>query len=167
MAQTHQHSDDEPLFRSHANSDLSIISINVGATKIFALKDKASFEEIHFALENGDVLYMEGQCQKYCTHEAFANPISPSQYPDVYGHPTPADFASFGGRRLNLTGRHIAKHNLDCTCSATNPMQVAWHTKSFKEMAEGKASDYFPKQSAKQVKQLSGVTTPVPADAIV
>jgi len=164
---TPQHSDDEPLFRTHANSDVTILSINIGATKIFALKDKASFEEIHFALSNGDILYMEGQTQKYCTHEAFANPTAPSQYPDVYGYPTPADFSSFGGRRLNITGRHIHTHNLDCTCSETNPLQVEWLPRNALEMAEDKCADYLPVQSAKQATLLSGVSTPVPADAIV
>ena len=167
---TPQHSDDELIFRKYPHSDVSICSINIGSTKIFALKDKYTHEEMHMALENGDVLYMEGQCQKYCTHEAFANPTSPTQYPNVYGHPTPPDFASFGGRRLNLTGRYIARHNLDCTCSETNALQVAWHAKSFQEQLADKESDYFPKQSADQIqemhpiRQLSGVSTPVPAD---
>ena len=51
---TPQHSDDEPLFRSNSHSgDLSIVSVNVGAPKVFALKDKSTLEEKHFVLSNG------------------------------------------------------------------------------------------------------------------
>ena len=64
---TPQHSDDEPLFQTPNVSPVkekSIMSISVGATKIFAIRDKLTNEEIHVALGNGDVLFMEGTTQE-------------------------------------------------------------------------------------------------------
>ena len=72
-----QHSDNEKLFDSYSitpYNQRTIMSISYGATRIFAFRNKLTNEEIHIALENGDVLHMEGACQDTMTHEVFPQP---------------------------------------------------------------------------------------------
>jgi len=129
QSHTPQHSDNEQLFKTPNVSPVnekSIVSISIGATKIFALKNKQTNEEIQVALHNGDVLYMEGTTQEYATHQVFPNPTSPTQIPELYDYPTMEEFSAFAGKRLNITGRKIHIHTPGCPLAAHNPSPVQW-----------------------------------------
>jgi len=126
---TPQHSDDEPLFQTpHASpvKEKSIMSISVGATKIFAFRDKLTNEEIHLALRNGDVLFMEGTTQEYTTHQIFPNPTNPTQLPDLFDYPTMEELKAFGGKRMNITARQIHMHTAGCPLAPHNPPVASW-----------------------------------------
>ena len=93
---------------------------------------------------------MEGTTQQYTTHQVFINPTDPTQLPNLYGYPTVEEFEQFGGRRLNITGRHIHTHDLECPCSALNPLPIEWGKRTREEKAKEQASNYMPKQCPSQ-----------------
>jgi hypothetical protein len=141
---TPQHSDDEVLFKTpdvSPEGETSIVSINMGASKIFAAKNKETNEEIHVALENGDILYMEGTTQKHTTHQVFSNHTHPSQFPNLYGYPTMEEFGKYEGTRLNITGRCIHTHTKECPMFKHNPETALWSN----NYPTSPNSNYLPK----------------------
>lgn len=89
------HSDDRPMFDAK-NRDSLVISLSLGATRTFELRPKDDpFEETAVELEDGDLLVMEGLCQKH------------------YRHRVPID-EKVKGARINLTWRWIVKHASNC-----------------------------------------------------
>ena len=145
QSHTPQHSDNEQLFQTpHASpiKEKSIMSISVGATKIFAFKDKITNQEIHLALSNGDVLYMEGITQETSTHQIFPNPTNPSQLPNLYDYPTMAEFEAFDGERMNITARQIHMHTAGCPLAEHNPPVVAWS----QDFPTSPKDNYLPQQ---------------------
>ena len=85
-----QHSDDEPLFNSFPVSPHNykgIMSVSLGATRIFGFKCKATSDEYHIALDNGDVLFMEGSCQETCTHQLLPPPSNYQNMPKLENYP--------------------------------------------------------------------------------
>jgi len=99
------HADDESLFRGW-DSDCPILSISLGATREFwiALKrDNGSTEPdqrtvVEVDLQDGDVLTMEGRCQRHCVHFVpKANPRSPVRE-----------------ERINITFRWVRDHKSRC-----------------------------------------------------
>lgn len=59
------HADDEPIF----DSDSPIVSISLGATRRFKLKNRASGAVVEQRLEHGSALVMSGRCQVDFLHE--------------------------------------------------------------------------------------------------
>jgi len=158
---TPQHSDDEQLFKTpnvSPEDEKSIVSISIGATKIFAIKNKETHEEIHVALHNGDVLYMEGTTQKYSTHQVFCNPTNPSQIPELYDYPTMEEFCAFAGKRLNVTGRKTHTHTEGCPMAVHNP-QPARRSDNY---PTSPLVNYLPKQCPNPTPP---TTAPVPPAA--
>jgi len=163
---TPQHSDDEPLFNTSNVSpegELSIVSVSIGASKMFAVNNKDTNEETHFTLENGDVLFMEGTTQKHTTHQVFCNPTHPSQIPDLYDYPTMEDFGKYAGKRLNITGRCIHTHTKDCPMSTHNPDAALWSD----NYPTSPHSNYLPKQCPKPPSPTTAPVAPASADPAV
>jgi len=59
------HADDEPIF----DSDSPIVSISLGATRRFKLKNRASGAIVEQRLDHGSALVMSGRCQVDFLHE--------------------------------------------------------------------------------------------------
>ena len=88
------HSDSEPIFQAdYIASD--IISISLGATRRFAIQAKEGNVSRQVQLEHGDILTMEGLCQKFYKHALLASnkPVA---------------------LRINLTFRKIVQHRHPC-----------------------------------------------------
>ena len=88
------HSDSEPIFQAdYIASD--IISISLGATRMFAIQAKVGNIARQVQLVHGDILTMEGLCQKFYKHALLASelPVAP---------------------RINLTFRKIIQHRHPC-----------------------------------------------------
>jgi len=89
------HSDDEPLFDA-LKRDVLILSLSLGATRVFELASKDKPLEItKLPLEDGDLCTMEGLCQKH------------------YRHRVPRQRAPTGPR-INLTWRWLLRHERHC-----------------------------------------------------
>ena len=125
-----QHADDELLFDTYAVTPYNhkgIMSVSMGATRKFAFKNKRTGDEYHIALENGDVLFMEGACQDTCTHQLFPPPKTGAEMPNLYDYPTLEQFNYANSQRLNLTGRCIHIHSPECQLSHHNPRTFELH----------------------------------------
>ena len=88
------HSDSEDLFQAETIFSI-IISVSLGSTRTFILQAKDNSEEHSIDLKHGDVLTMEGLCQKF------------------YVHALPRA-AGACGPRINLTFRKIVQHKQYC-----------------------------------------------------
>jgi alkylated DNA repair dioxygenase AlkB len=92
------HADDEVLFQGTVR-DIMIISLSLGASRRFDLRMKrptiGEQTSLSIRLNDGDILTMEGRCQKYMEHRI------------------PCD-KGIVGPRVNLTWRWIVKHTRGC-----------------------------------------------------
>ena len=88
------HSDSEDLFQAETIFS-TIISVSIGATRTFSIKAKDRSEEFFRDLDHGDVLTMEGLCQKFYLHALLRSPGA-------------------CGYRINLTFRKIVQHKQYC-----------------------------------------------------
>jgi alkylated DNA repair dioxygenase AlkB len=95
------HADDEKLF-GDGEQDVTIVSLSLGAAREFWLTLRKRLGEVspdefsllEMDLEHGDLLTMEGKCQKHTIHML---PRAPCTEP-----------------RINLTWRWIRKHSEEC-----------------------------------------------------
>ena len=87
------HSDHEALFRHKDGFD--IVSLSIGVSRYFELQKISSGAFKRILLDDGDLLWMAGDCQRYYKHRI---PIEPHT----------------DGIRINLTWRHIHKHVARC-----------------------------------------------------
>ena len=88
------HSDSEDLFQAETIFS-TIISVSIGATRPFIIQAKDKSEEFCLDLEHGDVLTMEGLCQKCYVHS----------FPRCPGACAP---------RINLIFRKLVQHKQYC-----------------------------------------------------
>lgn len=92
------HGDDEQIFQGKFQ-DIRIISLSLGQKRAFHLRtnwpDEHDVKVYSIFLGDGDVMTMEGMCQKH------------------YQHRVPKEVGIKGGR-INLTWRWVAKHNPRC-----------------------------------------------------
>ena len=91
------HSDDEELFQGKLIK-CSIISLSLGASRIFQIKNKRTQIITKKKLHNGDLITMEGMFQKFFQHR-----VPKSHY--------------LVGGRINFTWRWIEKHEQTCQTS--------------------------------------------------
>ena len=93
------HADNEALFGG-AEEPILIISLSLGAERVFELKDKHSsqglFKRVRFGA--GDLVLMDGRVQQHFLHRV--------------------PRASAGGDRINLTWRWITHHSSSCVAQA-------------------------------------------------
>ena len=89
------HSDNEPLFGSQDKGrDVPILSLSIGAGRMFLVKHLASGKVVPVQLHSGDLLFMGGALQSTHKHK-----VPKSQVP---------------GPRLNFTWRRIVHHTDEC-----------------------------------------------------
>ena len=89
------HSDSEPIFQADYIPS-SIISVSLGAARQFTIRCKADFSQSYdVLLEQGDIVTMEGLCQKFYQHSLLASPAPCAP-------------------RINLTFRKIVQHRNNC-----------------------------------------------------
>merc|ERR1719215_2074214 len=96
------HTDNEPLFEAESN-DACILSLSLGATRKFVLKEQERVAEggkpksKSFPLHHGDLATMEGKFQRYYLHAVPKEPhvLEP---------------------RINLTWRWITHHSRENGC---------------------------------------------------
>lgn len=95
------HADDESLFQGKFR-DSRIISLSIGATRKFELRlnwpEEGEKPVRRIFLSSGDLLTMEGMCQKH------------------YQHRVPKE-EGIEGPRINLTWRWILKHRPECSAA--------------------------------------------------
>ena len=92
------HKDDEDLFGNANNQDISILSLSLGRTRNFEFSPEGHGPAtISVPLGHGDLLAMEGMCQKHLYHRV----------PKIRGN---------CGPRINLTWRRIRHHEEQCPC---------------------------------------------------
>ena len=89
------HSDSEDLFQADFSAT-NIISISLGATRRFILQAKEGKAVHEVSLQHGDILTMEGLCQKFYKHALLPSPLP-------------------CGHRINLTFRKIVQHKQYCS----------------------------------------------------
>ncbi|CAE7609662.1 cah [Symbiodinium necroappetens] len=104
------HADDESLFMGR-DRDCPIVSVSLGARREFwlALRHENCMDPqlksiVEVDLCDGDVLTMEGLCQKHCVH------FVPCDVRNVTPHPWQSD----GRARINVTWRWIRDHKQRC-----------------------------------------------------
>ncbi|CAE7534003.1 ALKBH3 [Symbiodinium sp. CCMP2456] len=104
------HADDESLFMGR-DRDCPIVSVSLGARREFwlALRHENCMDPqlksiVEVDLCDGDVLTMEGLCQKHCVH------FVPCDVRNVAPHPWQSD----GRARINVTWRWIRDHKQRC-----------------------------------------------------
>jgi alkylated DNA repair dioxygenase AlkB len=106
------HADDEPIF-GDGETDVTIVSLSLGETREFwmalrrhgpgdATPDEHSIVEMDLA--DGDILTMEGKCQKHTLH------MLPRAYCDE--------------PRINITWRWIRNHSQECPLAEMNTEPV-------------------------------------------
>lgn len=102
------HTDNEPLFEAEYN-DACILSLSLGASRMFALKEQLQVaadgvpKEVDLPIHGGDLCTMEGKFQRYYLH---AVPKQPR----------------VSAPRINLTWRWITKHSRGADgCSLHGP----------------------------------------------
>jgi hypothetical protein len=98
------HADDEKLFQG-ACADTTIISLSLGSTRNFEIMAKVAHSNGQFAsktiaLHDGDLLTMEGMCQKHFSHRITR---------DESKH-----------ARINITFRWVIKHDQKCRANGKN-----------------------------------------------
>ena len=103
------HSDDEPLFRTvdapTSERNVLIVSVSLGSTRDFGIRQKLTGTETISPLCDGDILTMEGLFQEnylHCVKKAGGSQSSSSSS-------TGSD-----NIRYNLTFRRIQRHKKDC-----------------------------------------------------
>lgn len=89
------HSDDEILFNTKDNN-IKIISLSIGAQRLFQIKNKQNNKITDLMLHSGDIVVMQGKFQKY------------------YYHRIPKSFNTKCGTRVNFTWRWIKNHHNIC-----------------------------------------------------
>ena len=87
------HADDEPIFGSQAISK-PILSLSVGASRLFGIKVNNTNQTVKLTLSHGDALLMDGLTQTLCKHKLFSDP-------------------SCTLPRVNFTWRKVIQHNCD------------------------------------------------------
>lgn len=114
------HSDDESLFQGKED-DCIIVSLSLGARREFwmALKRQGTEPEnrvravsqsvLEVDLEDGDLMSMEGLCQKHCIHFVPGGSRLPAL--DSFGQEVDAPT---GGVRINISWRWIRDHKRKC-----------------------------------------------------
>jgi alkylated DNA repair dioxygenase AlkB len=104
------HSDDEPLFRivdaPTSERNVLIVSVSLGSTRDFGIRQKLTGTEVTTPLSDGDILTMEGLMQEnylHCVKKAGSSQSGSSS-------------SSNGADniRYNLTFRRIQRHKKDC-----------------------------------------------------
>ncbi|CAE7781532.1 ALKBH3 [Symbiodinium pilosum] len=112
------HADDESLFMGR-DRDCPIVSVSLGARREFWLAlrhdncmDPQSKSIIEVDLRDGDVLTMEGLCQKHCVH------FVPCDIRSVAPHPGDSDSCR---KRINVTWRWIRDHKQRCRKPSLSP----------------------------------------------
>lgn len=107
------HADDEKLF-GDGSSDVTIVSLSLGSTREFWLALRKSPKDVNprensvieLDLGHGDLMTMEGLCQKHTVHMV------------------PRADARGSGPRINVTWRWIRQHQASCPLVAQNEMGV-------------------------------------------
>ena len=88
------HKDDESLFQAH-RQNADIISVSLGAERIFCIRNTFNGTEYPIPLGHGDICTMEGLFQMFFEH-------------CLLPHDSPSNL------RINLTFRKIVLHNTGC-----------------------------------------------------
>lgn len=121
------HADDEALFAG-SDDDCLIVSLSLGECREFWLAAKTSPDSstpdynsiIELDLRDGDLLTMEGLCQKHCLHSAPHGPDA--------GHRGDDGGGVGGSPRINITWRWIRSHKRRCPLRSHEYAEVPWHT---------------------------------------
>ena len=87
------HADGEALFRNATG--VYIISLSIGQSRCFELRKNFTGAPKHIILDDGDLLWMSGACQRYYQHRVPSDPDRP-------------------GDRINFTWRVISNHQRGC-----------------------------------------------------